>query len=416
MNEKRGFTKDFWLVVLGQIISLFGNAVVRFALPIHLLTMTGSATLLGIVSGCAFIPLAIMSPLGGIIADRVNKRNIMVFLDFFTALLTIVFLLLYGQVNTTGLILVTLFLLYGISGAYQPSVQASIPALVQATQIMPANAIINMVSSLAGLLGPALGGVAYSVWGIKPVLAIAGACFFLSAVMELFIHIPFLEKHRGESILKDTKNDIKESITFITNKTPAIGKLTICCAAVNMVLAALMIIGLPVIVTQVLSFTPSEASRLYGFMEACLAIGGLVGGMCAGIFCRKIDVNNSYRILTVSALLLLPMGLVLLLPCSAYLAYGVLAFMSMLIMALSSIYTIVIMSYIQMTVPQEIVGKVIAWVMAVSTCAHPVGQVLYGVLFEQLVSILWAIFFVAALLSFMIAWFAKRIDLKKTAY
>ena len=140
MKQKKGFSKDFWLVVAGQIISLFGNAVMRFALPIHLLNVTGSAAVLGVVSGCAFIPLAVMSPIGGIIADRVNKRNIMVFLDFFTSALTILFLLFYGKVNITGLVMVMLFMLYGISGAYQPSVQASIPVLVSGERVMQANA------------------------------------------------------------------------------------------------------------------------------------------------------------------------------------------------------------------------------------------------------------------------------------
>ena len=111
MKQKKGFSKDFWLVVAGQIISLFGNAVMRFALPIHLLNVTGSAAVLGVVSGCAFSPLAVMSPIGGIIADRVNKRNIMVFLDFFTSALTILFLLFYGKVNITGLVMVMLFML-----------------------------------------------------------------------------------------------------------------------------------------------------------------------------------------------------------------------------------------------------------------------------------------------------------------
>ena len=69
---KKGFSKDFYLVLIGQIISLFGNAVIRFALPLHLLSVTHSPSLLGIVSGFAFLPLAVMSPVGGLIADRVN--------------------------------------------------------------------------------------------------------------------------------------------------------------------------------------------------------------------------------------------------------------------------------------------------------------------------------------------------------
>lgn len=125
--KKNGFSRDFILVVIGQIISLFGNAVVRFALPLHLLNISQSPTLYGMVSALAFLPLLIMSPLGGVIADRVNKRNIMVVLDFSTAGIILLFLLLSGQVNLVALILVALILLYSISGLYQPSVQASMP-------------------------------------------------------------------------------------------------------------------------------------------------------------------------------------------------------------------------------------------------------------------------------------------------
>lgn len=403
MHQKKGYSKDFYLVVIGQIISLFGNAVMRFALPIHLLNVTGSAAVLGVVSGCAFIPLAVMSPIGGIIADRVNKRNVMVFLDFFTSGLTVLFLLLYGKVSITGMVLVTLFLLYGISGAYQPSVQASIPVLVESEHIMPANAVINMVSSLSGLLGPALGGTAYSLWGIYPVLSIAAGCFFLSAVMEIFIKIPYERKQSTESILRQTKDDLCESIAYIGQKKPELAKLTLCCAGVNLVMSALMIIGLPVIVMNILDFSKSEASRLYGYMEAILAIGGLVGGIGEGVFGRKLKVNGSWKLLLASGMLLIPMGVVLMIECPAYLAYGVLAAAGLVIMSLSAIYTIQIMSYIQMTVPHHMVGKVIAWIIAVSTCAQPVGQVLYGVLFDEMAKNVYIIFGAATICSVLIA-------------
>ena len=403
MHQKKGYSKDFYLVVIGQIISLFGNAVMRFALPIHLLNVTGSAAVLGVVSGCAFIPLAVMSPIGGIIADRVNKRNVMVFLDFFTSGLTVLFLLLYGKVSITGMVLVTLFLLYGISGAYQPSVQASIPVLVEPEHIMPANAAINMVSSLSGLLGPTLGGTAYSLWGIYPVLSIAAGCFFLSAVMEIFIKIPYERKQSTESILRQTKDDLCESIAYIGQKKPELAKLTLCCAGVNLVMSALIIIGLPVIVMNILDFSKSEASRLYGYMEAILAIGGLVGGIGAGVFGRKLKVNGSWKLLLASGMLLIPMGVVLMIECPAYLAYGVLATAGLVIMSLSAIYTIQIMSYIQMTVPHHMVGKVIAWIIAVSTCAQPVGQVLYGVLFDEMAKNVYIIFGAATICSVLIA-------------
>ena len=84
--KQKLFSKDFTLVVIGQIISLFGNAALRFALPLYLLNKTGSSALYGAVTACAFLPMVLLSPVGGIVADRVNKRNIMVALDFLTAL------------------------------------------------------------------------------------------------------------------------------------------------------------------------------------------------------------------------------------------------------------------------------------------------------------------------------------------
>ena len=65
MNQKL-FSKDFTLVVVGQIISLFGNAAVRFALPLYLLNLTGSSALYGTVTACAFIPAILLSPVGNI--------------------------------------------------------------------------------------------------------------------------------------------------------------------------------------------------------------------------------------------------------------------------------------------------------------------------------------------------------------
>ena len=93
MNQKL-FSKDFTLVVIGQIISLFGNAAIRFALPLYLLNLTGSSALYGTVTACAFIPAVLLSPVGGIVSDRVNKRNVMVILDFFTAAVILIFCIL----------------------------------------------------------------------------------------------------------------------------------------------------------------------------------------------------------------------------------------------------------------------------------------------------------------------------------
>ena len=164
MNHKL-LGKDFALVVAGQIVSLFGNAILRFSLPLFLLRETGSSALFGMVTASSLLPMILLSLLGGVLADRVNKRNIMVFLDFSTAGIIAGFYFLVGRVPTIPLFIVTLMLLYGISGTYQPAVQASIPVLVAKDHILTASAVVNQIGSLASLVGPVTGGWLYGLWG-----------------------------------------------------------------------------------------------------------------------------------------------------------------------------------------------------------------------------------------------------------
>ena len=225
--------KNFILIIVGQIISLFGNAILRFALPLYLLGQTSSALLFGLVSACSFLPMILLSPVGGMIADRVNKRNIMVILDFSTAGLTLAFTLLLGKANLTLLILITLILLFGIQGAYQPSVQASIPLLLSREDLVKGNAVINLVSSLASLTGPVAGGALYGFYGLYPILYVSIACFIFSAAMELFIAIPSPARRFDGHILRTGYQDLRESFLFIRREKTVIWKISLIAACVD---------------------------------------------------------------------------------------------------------------------------------------------------------------------------------------
>ena len=81
---QRLFTKNFMLLILGQLTSLFGNFILKLALSMYVLEVTGSAAIFAGILSVATIPTIILSPLGGILADRANRRNIMVALDALT--------------------------------------------------------------------------------------------------------------------------------------------------------------------------------------------------------------------------------------------------------------------------------------------------------------------------------------------
>lgn len=75
MKPKKLFHRNFSLMIIGQIISLFGNAILRFALSMYVLDLTGSAAAFGTILAVSMIPTVLLSPVGGIIADRINRRN-----------------------------------------------------------------------------------------------------------------------------------------------------------------------------------------------------------------------------------------------------------------------------------------------------------------------------------------------------
>lgn len=385
LNQKRNqklFSRDFTLVIVGQIISLFGNAVVRFVLPLYLMNLTGSSALYGTVTACAFLPAILLSPVGGIAADRVNKRNIMVILDLFTAAVILIFCLFMNRGSLILLLTVTLMLLYGIAGAYQPAVQASIPALVNQENFMAANSVINIISSFASLLGPALGGVLYSVYGLEPVLWVCMICFLISAVMEIFIRIPYQKRPAEGGIWKAAGTDFAESIRFIRKEKPVIGKILLVVCGINLFLASMIIVALPYLITEVLNLETVQANRLYGFAEGAMAAGGLIGGVCAGIFSDKLSVSKSGNLVIACALCVFPIGAGLLLCSSGMLNYIVITACCFTVMVFSTIFTVQMMSFIQMETPQNLIGKVIAVVLTVSMCAQPLGNALYGFLFE----------------------------------
>ena len=401
--EQKLFSKDFTLVVIGQIISLFGNAAIRFALPLYLLNQTGSSALYGTVTACAFVPAILLSPVGGIVADRVNKRNIMVTLDFFTAGVITVFSLLMGMADLVLLTTVVLMLLYGISGAYQPSVQASIPVLVTPKHSMAANSVVNTISSFASLMGPVLGGILYSTYGLKPVLRVCTACFVLSAVMEIFIKIPFTAPQSGGGIWQMVKGDFAESLRFIRKEKPVIGKALLVVCGINLFLSSMLMVGLPYMVTEVLYLDGALANKLYGFAEGALAAGGLAGGISAGVFAKKLSIQKAGNLIIASAVSVFPAGLALLVFSSGMLNYIILTVCCFCIMLFSTVFAVQMLSFFQTETPQSLVGKVIAVILAVSMCAQPLGNVVYGILFEICRGYEFAVILFAGAISLVIA-------------
>lgn len=403
------FNKDFILVLIGQIISLFGNSILRFALPLYMLNITKSASLFGIVSACSFIPMIFATPIGGLIADRINKRNIMVFLDFLTASITCISMVLMGKVNLVILILICLILLYSIQGIYQPTVQASIPFLVPSNDIIQANASINLVASLANLIGPVIGGILFGFWGIIPILYISGLCFFAAAIMEMFINIPSVKKYKDTKFLCSILTDMKDSFTFMIHHRPEILKMSFIISIFNLILSACAMIGLPIVITQNLGLSLETANRLYGYVEGAMGAGSLIGGILAGVLAKNIKIRYANLLIIICSLTFLPIAVALSSSLPVITTYVIITASSFFMMMLASFLSIQLMSCLQILTPNELLGKVISCAMCIVMCATPLGQAIYGIAFQHFSKIPQIIFLIAMIFTIIIGLGTTRI-------
>ena len=376
--QKTSFGRDFLLVVIGQIISLFGNAILRFALPLYLLRQTGSPALFGVVTACSFAPMVVLSMAGGVLADRVNKRNIMVGLDFSTAAIILLFYAALGRLPTVPLFIAVLMLLYGISGTYQPAVQASVPLLVQKEKLIAGNAVINQVNTLSGLLGPVAGGVLFTLWGIGPILLLSAACFAFSAVMEIFIRIPHERRPSEAGVFQVVRRDLQECVRFVRSEKPVFVSVVVLVAMFNLVLSAVMIVGTPILITQVLGLSDT----LYGLTQGALALGGLCGGALAAACGDKLRVQKAHLLLLACSAAVAVMGLSLWLRLPPLVSYAAITLMSFAAMGASTLFMVQIYTLVQVQTPPQLVGKVMAALISIAMCGQPVGQALYGLLFD----------------------------------
>lgn len=399
MKPKQLFHRDFTIMVAGQIMSLFGNSILRFALSLYVLDLTGSAAVFGGILALSMIPTVLLSPVGGVLADRFPRARIMYSLDFATAALIALFTVLFHASGSLSAITVVMMLLAVIQSFYQPSVQASIPSITADEHLMTANGVVVQVQSLATLVGPILGGFLYGYLGIFPILWASAACFFCSAVMELFLRIPFIRLPAGGSPLRQLRTDLGGAFSFLRRDNPQLLRLLLVLAGLNLFLSSFFMVGLPFLVRVQLGLS----AQLNGFAEAALSLGSILGGLLAGVVGTRVGFRRSHVFLLGCALCLLPVALAFGLGLPALACYGVLIGGLLVGMVFAILFNVMAQTYMQQVTPNEMLGKVASLVSAICVCSYPIGQSMYGLLLEAMRDQVWAVIAFAAVMGLILA-------------
>ena len=378
MKKEKLFTRNFTLLILGQVSSLTGNYTLKFALSMYVLEQTGSASIFAGMLSAALLPTVLLSPFGGILADRANRKHIMVALDALSGLSVLAAGLLLPLGRELWVIGALLVLLSVLAAFESPTVQACVPQMVSPQNFVQGNAVVSQVSAVTSLVTPFLGSLFYTAFGIGPVFAAAVVCFWLTALLECMIHLEHQKPPRTAGIGAIVREDLAVSAHFLRREQPDILKLLLLAALAGMFVSGTAVVGFPYLVRTVLGLS----ATYYGAAESAMGAAAILGSLCAGLLGKKLRVRDMAAIFLSFGLSLFPIGFSFLLPVGTMARYGVLLFFFCVCQLGVCIFSTYAITLIQQRTPKQLMGKVMSCVFTLSMCAQPVGQVVYGALFD----------------------------------
>lgn len=378
MKKEKLFTRNFTLLILGQVSSLTGNYTLKFALSMYVLEQTGSASIFAGMLSAALLPTVLLSPFGGILADRANRKHIMVALDALSGLSVLAAGLLLPLGRELWVIGALLVLLSVLAAFESPTVQACVPQMVSPQNLVQGNAVVSQVSAVTSLVTPFLGSLFYTAFGIGPVFAAAVACFWLTALLECMIRLEYQKPPRTAGIGAIVREDLAVSAHFLRREQPDILKLLLLAALAGMFVSGTAVVGFPYLVRTVLGLS----ATYYGAAESAMGAAAILGSLCAGLLGKKLRVRDMAAIFLSFGLSLFPIGFSFLLPVGRMARYGVLLFFFCVCQLGVCIFSTYAITLIQQRTPEQLMGKVMSCVFTLSMCAQPVGQLVYGALFD----------------------------------
>lgn len=330
--------------------------------------LTNSAFLLGVVGFLGSIPIFVFSLFGGVLADRVNKRNILIFTQI--AFMFLAFLLAvltqFQLINPQQIMFIAL--LNGIIMAFDaPARQSIVVELVGKKHLFNAITLNSVAFNSSRIIGPAIAGVFISVIGMS-------GCFYLNGVSFLAVIAALFWIKLGRSIMENNNSafkDLKEGLVFISCNLSILGLLSM--VAVMSLFGISYIILMPVFASNVLQV----GVRGLGVLMSSIGLGALIGSL---ILARLGDFKYKGKLLIWSAFL----SALLLINFSLSRNY-IWAIVSLVCLGCISVpVTAIINSLLQITVPDAFRGRVMSLFMITFAGIMPFGSLISGSLAQVL--------------------------------
>lgn len=366
MARNEPWKKSFIKLYAGQAFSLLTSSAVQFSIIWWITVQTGSAFALTIASIVGLLPQAVIGLFAGVWIDRFDRKKLMVMADSLVALSSLFLMIaLFNGYDSLTLVYVVLFVRALGETFHKPSLQAAIPQIVPHSELTKAGGMGQLVNSACSLFGPMLGALLMSISTLPYVLLVDVFGAMIGILFLLSVKIPRHESHAitRTSFFADLKEGFK---AYSANK--ALMRLSI-----PMLLATIVFVPLGTLLPLHVKVFFNGTAWHNGLIQTLFSTGMLISAMLIGItggFKKQFFMISLFTgLLGVCSLIA---GLM---PSSGFWIFCFIVF----IMGTTGMgFNIPFTAYIQRTVPQQHIGKVISLVTSIMSFAAPVGMLIAG--------------------------------------
>jgi DHA3 family macrolide efflux protein-like MFS transporter len=378
--------KNISMYMLGRFISYIGTGIQQIALPLFILDITHSGTMMGIFSMLCLIPNIMTLPFAGILGDRKNRRNIMIVTDFGrgAAICLLGFLAMTGKINISILFVSQIFISV-MDSIFGGSSTALLPELLSEDELMKAISMRGGLDAVSMIIGPAIGGIIYGILGIKAVFYINGTSFIISGICSMFITYVSKVSDKGKITVKSFFSENGEVISFI-RRSKGLKQLFLFAMISNLLMAPLFDIVMPYVLKKGIGFS----SQQYGYIMSTFMIGVLIGNVILGFFANKFRTKT---IMNVSFLMELTafLGFTLVvfpqvveaLGGHSWLLFIIIAILCFSVGGFNAGVNTPLQTNFQKMVPNDMRSRFFSLAGVFFQGAVPLGAIIYGVLLDK---------------------------------
>ncbi|MCR3761163.1 MFS transporter [Clostridium felsineum] len=284
--------RNIQLYVLARFISLIGTGIQTIAVPLFILDLTGSGTAMGIFSVLTILPAIFTAVLSGIIGDRKNRKYVMISMDLARgALIFILALLATANYFNIYILFIMQVFLSIMDETFSGSSIGLMSELIDNTMLLQANSLKEGFDAVATIIGPALGGVLYGLFGIKIIFYINSVSFMLSAILSYFIIYKSNLVKKEKLSTKIFLREISEVLKFLFRKK-GLFQLSLFAMLSNFLLVPLFDLIMPYALKKGIHFS----SQQYGYITCFFTVGLLLGNVAISLYLKKFRLKLLMKI------------------------------------------------------------------------------------------------------------------------